>query len=349
MVSSFWDKQPVGNSDNTGPVEKEHKKINEPTKLPDGLHWGTVQDPAVVTQFLNTNYIEDNTMRYRLTYSEEFLGTLFSIPSHLVQFSLGLFSGDQLVGYVLAKKHSLSVCGSQFDAVSINFLCLAKEYRNLNLAPRLILEIKRIANNSGIFQAIFTGQHNFGFSISSIRYYHLALNSNRLVEVGFINRELVFTGPSMRNSTRKAVKTDFTNIHKAYSEKYKIFNLHESFNESELESILQYREGVIHTIYNDDADEFASYFSIDTNSIDKSIKIKVAYLYYWAGSSEIIGDAIAHAKETGFDMFNVLCCGENDEIIKEYNFMEGTGQLKYYLYNWNSRPMNKNEVNFILF
>ncbi len=77
--------------------------------------------------------------------------------------------------------------------------------------------------------------------------------------------------------------------------------------------------------------------------------IKRAYLYYWSGSEEIITDAIAFAMRSNIDMFDAINLSENKKIIRSLGFKEGTGTLKYHLYNYKKSPVPSYEIDFILF
>lgn len=350
MSSSFWSTQPVGSGADTGIIEPEKKPPQDATALPEDLVWKQVSDPALVAVFLNDNYVEDSCMSYRLSYSKEFFINLFGSPDHHSSYSLGLFHHDTMVGYVLAKKHHLVIGAQSSDIVSVNFLCLDRKYRNQRMAPLLIQEIRRIANLSGIFRGIFTGQNNFGFSFAHLNYFHLPLNLPRLSSIGFIDQGFVGPAlPTIRDMTRVARAADFAHIHKLYTGKYSEYTMHEEFTEKQLEYLLGPADNVMYTLYNPETEEFASFFVIDTLCIDKSKTIHAAYLYYWAGSESIIGDSIAYAAINGFDIFNALDCGGNTPMIQKYGFLEGSGTLRYHLFNWKAKCLESNAINFILF
>jgi glycylpeptide N-tetradecanoyltransferase len=67
----------------------------------------------------------------------------------------------------------------------VNFMVVHKKLRNKRLAPVLIKEITRLCNLDGVWQAIHTAGIVLPKPVSTCRYYHRALNWQKLYEVGF--------------------------------------------------------------------------------------------------------------------------------------------------------------------
>jgi len=59
-------------------------------------------------------------------------------------------------------------------------------------------------------------------------------------------------------------------------------------------------------------------------------------------------DILILACNKGFDVFNCLEIQDNKSFLEELKFGPGDGHLKYYLYNWLTKPMEPKEVGLVL-
>lgn len=91
----------------------------------------------------------------------------------------------KLVGFIAAIPVELRVRDKVLHASEVNFLCIHKKLRSKRLAPVLIKEITRLCNLEGVFQAIYTGGIVLPKPVSTCRYYHRAINWQKLYDVGF--------------------------------------------------------------------------------------------------------------------------------------------------------------------
>jgi glycylpeptide N-tetradecanoyltransferase len=78
------------------------------------------------------------------------------------------------------------------------------------------------------------------------------------------------------------------------------------------------------------------------SSILKSRKYKTihaAYSYYNVGTTEtfstLMRNSLILAKLQDFDVFNALDILDNKKAFEELIFHSGSGNLNYYIYNWN--------------
>ncbi|KAI5176234.1 glycylpeptide N-tetradecanoyltransferase, partial [Pancytospora epiphaga] len=335
MKGEFWKTQPVGIGKDQGSIEVPSEPSNIRVRLPSGLRWIEPTDAPVIAKFLKDNYVEDLESPFRLSYSVEFFEYLLSDPTHLSYFSIGVADDNGMVGYLMGKKHDLCIGGQNVTTLSINFLCLSMKYRGSRLSPLLIKEARRIANTVGIYQGIFTGQKDYGFSIASIPYYHLPLDSQQLLALGFLERSYINSRDyKIREGTVLASDEDIFSIFKIYTQEFSKYKLHENFTPKTLIYAIKPRENVMYTIYNQRCNEFASAFIIDTYCSHSNTYFKAAYLYYWSGTHEIIDDLIYLVRDMGVVLFNVLDLGQNSLLINRYGMLEGTGCLNYHLFNW---------------
>ncbi|KAI4290915.1 glycylpeptide N-tetradecanoyltransferase [Pancytospora philotis] len=347
MGHGFWNTQPVGlGAGGAG----EPKQATERVKLPAGLAWDEVADIAEITEFLKQNYVEDSDAQLRFQYSGAFFQYLFGDPEHKSAYSLGVRSGERLVGYLLAKAHSLTIDGAAKRVVSVNFLCLSREYRSKSIAPLLISEITRIANGYGIFQGVFTGPSDLGFAVAGTTYHHLFLDPVKLYACGYAENLVVDSHDyAVREGTRLAADADMGTLHGLYagsSQQYRIF---ESFSEPLFAHVFKNRPGIFHTLYNAEHQEFASVFLIDTLCLENGESFTTAYLYYWHGSPAIVRDAACYARANGVALFNALDLASNGPLIRPLKMLEGSGHLEYHLFNWPTGKIATSDLNFILF
>lgn len=350
MPRKFWNTQPVDRGESKGIIDDSKKVMKLDSSLPDGLAWKTVDNLDDICDFLTKFYVEDITSSYRLSYSKDFMSFLFGYPKHSPEYSMGLFDNNKMIGYIMGREHNLALREQNYKIISVNFLCLDRDYRNLGLASMMIREIRRIANKNGIFQAIFTAEKDYGFSIARAEYYHYPINLDILKEVELISS--CYEAPKMRevrNNTRFTSERDFDKIYRLYQEKYKRFVLHEEFDRESFFYNFKTRNDVIYTIFNEEEQEFASFFVVNTKCTESNRVVKRAYLYYWSGSCKIISDCIVFAKSMSIDMFDILDIGSNNDVVKQLDFGEGTGILKYHLYNIKEQFLQKDDIDFILF
>jgi len=347
-MGAFWATQPVDRGSSDGIITTSNSSSSIPTPLPEGFSWTEISDIPAIISFLQEFYVEDITSSYRLVYSSEFFEFLFAHPRHRQEYSLGLRYQGRLVGYVLAREHTLSLRGRHYNIVSVNFLCLSKEYRSKSLAPLMIREITRISNCNGIFQAIFTAEQDHGFSILSARYYHYPLNGPALASGGIVDRaDETAPVPICRMETKTT--TDSMEFKALYERMSAEFTVHEVFSDEEFQQTFHGREGVLQAVYNDTTGEFATFYNVSTRCLAQNATVKRAYLYYWSGSEEIVRDAIAVSHSQGADMFDILDIASNRMLIERLPLLEGTGTLKYHFFNIKEESIKKDDLNFILF
>jgi glycylpeptide N-tetradecanoyltransferase len=62
-------------------------------------------------------------------------------------------------------------------------------------------------------------------------------------------------------------------------------------------------------------------------------------------------DALRHAvviaKRVGFDVLNTLDVGENRKHLEKQKFVQGTGHVHTYVYNWKLDPLEGEDVSLI--
>jgi glycylpeptide N-tetradecanoyltransferase len=91
----------------------------------------------------------------------------------------------KLLAFIAAIPVKLRVRGDVEQFSEVNFLCAHKGLRGKRLTPVLIKEITRRINLQDIWFAIYTAGIVLPAPVSTCRYYHRAINWQKLYEIGF--------------------------------------------------------------------------------------------------------------------------------------------------------------------
>ena len=91
----------------------------------------------------------------------------------------------KLVAFIAAIPVELRVRDKVLHSAEVNFLVVHKKLRSKRLTPVLIKEITRKCNLKEVWQAIYTAGIVLPKPVSTCRYFHRALNWQKLYEVGF--------------------------------------------------------------------------------------------------------------------------------------------------------------------
>lgn len=91
----------------------------------------------------------------------------------------------KLVAFISGIPMKLRVRENVLDSAEVNFICVHKRLRSKRMAPVLIREVTRRVNLEGIWQAIYTAGVVLPKPVSTCRYFHRALDWQKLYEIGF--------------------------------------------------------------------------------------------------------------------------------------------------------------------
>lgn len=176
-------------------------------------------------------------------------------PGWKKEWNVGVrvISSKRLVAFVSAIPVRLRVRLNTFVASEVNFICVHKKLRNKRLAPTLIREITRRSNLCEIWQGVYTAGVVLPRPISTCRYFHRALDWQKLYEVGF---SYLPWGSTLQDQIRKYALPDITStnglrevqmedtnalldLHNRYSAR---FDLAPQFTKEELEHWLIHKK-----------------------------------------------------------------------------------------------------------
>lgn len=370
----YWNNQPVKKLNEIVSIDgivndKLLESVNDnKLELPDGFKWVDLdvrnkENSEKVSNFLIDNYLEDKDGEFSLYYSSEFLEWALITPNYDPELMLGVETDSGiLIGFISGIFNEIQLNQHKLKVAEINFLCVHKKMRNKRLTPKLIDEITRRIKLKGVDKAIYTAVNYLPSPFSTVRFYHRALNIDKLLETNFTsfdknanldNIKLSLNlpdNPRSKNFVKLEEKYfDQTfNLLNKYLERYQC---HPIFTKNEF--IHKFNNKFV-TAYvllddNDNVLDFISYYKLPSKVIKSKNKfIKTGYLYYYTSDIEtvyrLLGDILIIAKNEGMDVFNALNIMEHGKILNDLKFQEGTGKLHYYMYNWKCQNISSSSV-----
>lgn len=384
----FWSTQPVPNMDSDtteagidGHAIDEIKTVEqikqEPYKLPGGFEWCTldVTEEAQLNELydlLNMNYVEDEDEMFRFKYSKDFLNWAVMPPGYHKDWHVGVrvSKSQRLVGFVAGIPARVKIGSVSKDISEINFLCVHKSLQGKRVAVRLIQEVTRKINLKGIFQAVYTAGKELPKPISQARYYHRSLNVKKLLEIRFtaltkrqtVNRLVKLNKLPEKPQTpgfRRMTEADIPQAKVLVDNYLKNMKLAPDFDEADFKHWLLTKEGVVYSYVVENPEtkkvtDFGSFYSLPSTvmTTDKHETLNACYSFYnvaqATGWKAFMEDMLISAKMENFDVYNALECMDNKEFLEDLKFGAGDGELKYYLYNWMVKDIEKEELALIL-
>ncbi|KCZ75924.1 hypothetical protein H311_03089, partial [Anncaliia algerae PRA109] len=151
-----------------------------------------------------------------------------------------------------------------------------------------------------------------------------------------------------RRGTRRMVQQDLEEVQRLLKSEQKI---HEAFTLDQLQSLFLMDNKIYSYVYeNRSVKEFFSFYELNTLFKDGS-RIKTAHLYYWSSDNPalMIEDCLVICKRLGYDLLNSTNISNNYKFLNGCGFLPGTGKINYYLYNYKSDVVEREEINYIMF
>lgn len=170
----------------------------EPYGLPPQLCWdmdfevADVETMKELFELLHDNYVTDEDGTFRFAYAREMLLWAVKPPGWRKEWHVAVrvkkaegTGKGRLVAFIAATPARVCVRGKEVPMVEIDFLCVHHKLREHRLAPRLIQEVTRRVNLTGVWQALYTAGIEIPTPFAKCRYFHRSLNPAKLVDVGF--------------------------------------------------------------------------------------------------------------------------------------------------------------------
>lgn len=363
-IHEFWEKQPVRQIidvvTNEGEINSTHEINNSQTELDEMYMWDTLDlnnDNQILEleSFLGDCYVEDVSSEFRLFYKKTFLKRMLTGPTKT--FSICIRNKDtmKLEGYISGVEVTMSLNSIEKKTADINFLCLSKELRKKGYAQKLIMEVSRIANINDIWQGIFTAEKKLPTPFTLMKYYHRPINYRKLVDVKFcydvdeniINQKHIYFTKQMKldNKFKLMEERHHQQAHDVLTSYLNSFSVHQCYSYEEFVHYFANNDNnVVSYVMEDDdgnVEDFVSYYRLDSKLLNHKTyqDVKEGYLYMYSSNKYpvdyLINCIVTMAQQNELDVFNALTQMETkSEMLLENKFIEGSGALKMYVYNW---------------
>ena len=159
--------------------------------------------------------------------------------------------------------------------------------------------------------------------------------------------------------TEAAVPKITVALNKHLAENY---NVHMEFSQDEVRHFLMPKEGVMYSWYVEDEQsgevtDFISFYALNSSVLDNPDhdKIYAAYAFYNFVQNndaerlkQLVRDALIHAKNLQFDVFNMTEVLQHGQLKNELLFKPGDGRLCHYLYNWRIQGFSSDKIGIVL-
>lgn len=363
-IHEFWEKQPVRQITEVitdeGEIDNSHIKNETQVNLEEVYYWDDLdphdsQKMNELQEFLAENYVEDTKSEFRLSYKASFLKRLLTGPTMTLSIGFRNKENNKLMGYISGIEVLMSYNNVERRTTDINFLCLDKSLRKTGYAQKLIMEATRRSNLNDIWQGIFTGARKLPTPYTKMKYYHRPINYKKLVDVKFVNdsnkssqkeiKHMYFTREAKLDKRfKKMEEKHYESAHEVLSEYLQQYAVHQVFNLDEFIHHFANDENVVsYVIENDngEVEDFISYYKLRSKLLNhkKHKEVQEAYLYMYSSDKfpidHLLNNIITIAQRDGVDVFNALTQMETkSQMLTENKFLEGTGNLNAYVYNW---------------
>jgi len=326
-----------------------------------------------IVNFINNNYIIGDS-DFKLCYTLDLFKFYCKNALILEFYPKGK---ETIVGYIIGKKEKLNIKGkdhfSLIDILEVNFLCLTPKLRKLHIGPYMIncLTKESISNfNIGVAHYTINSPIKSPY-ISKKQFYHRMLNIDTLIKTKFINKDIhensfetlkkvynTFDYQEtfdtkynddrvilIKSSKQIHVKSRIYDLYKEYAKN--TYDIYEEMSLEELNEILDNKDFFNFLILDgqDATIAFISFFKLNTNTTNGNYKNGYYYKMFFRNQN-VIKDSLEFINEYIYknNIFDVLTLPEmfNQELILD-KMINGTGNLKYYLYNMSSSKIDNHK------
>lgn len=366
----FWNKQPMPKLEDKffedGPFYKDI--VLPEQKLPNEFVWKNFDmnndnDVQQVYDLLDKYYVEDANNEFRMHYSKELLKFYFSNNKYIA-LGVCVAKSNLLVGFIAGKVIKMQVNKNKLDVVMTNFLCIHHKLRYKRLVPLLVNELRRQFNDLNYQQAFFATSIYLPSPILKSVYYHRPIDVIKLVDTGFIKIvgnitlddiiRVNYIPDELHNKNFKKITLDHLDqayeIFNNYVERY---NVHQIFTKDEFSKYF-IENDFVHT-YVIECDnivyDFICYYVLQSKVLKENEDyqyLNIAYLSHYTSTCEtsyrLIKDLLITAKKNNIDAVNALDIMDNEAILNDLGFNQGTGLMYYYLYNWKMSPIKNFQI-----
>jgi glycylpeptide N-tetradecanoyltransferase len=261
-------------------------------------------------------------------------------------------ASGKLVAFISGIPIQLRIREKVLNCSEVNFLCVHKKLRSKRLAPVLIKEITRRCYVEGTFQAVYTVGSLLPTPVSTCRYFHRAIDWEKLYDVGFSplpygstkTRQVVryklpdtTSTPGLREIEAKDVDAT-VDLLRRYLER---MDMAQVFDKTEFEHWMcpkeKPKEQVVWSYVVEDPEtkkitDYFSFYNLESTVIGnkKHDTIKAAYLFYYA-SETAFEDESKLKPRLNLLMKDALILSKkvrDDVLLKRTNILTCTGWLR---------------------
>ncbi len=328
--------------------------------------------------FIKKNYIDSSNDNVIFDYKYDFIDYYRTDSLVLCFYSTSKL--NKLIGLIIAKKCKLSLLNEIFEATETNFLCLKLKYRNKSLAPLMIsILIKEKILNYSTSISTYTIHSQINSPYYGLKnYFHRPINLKSLIDSEFITninndnyseyklfenftnylskQKILYYNSSKSNISTKPddnfIKLITDNLNEYKKTFYSIYEI------NTFEQIKQ--------LFNNDAFHHFIFYQLDKNnnfkiknyiclSETKTINKKnnftylngLIYLIFNEDKPDILIETLSwfifNYQIKCFDLITWL----DFFHINNIKFIQGTGFLKYYLFNILMPPLTTHSIGLI--
>ncbi|KAI5066610.1 hypothetical protein GOP47_0019234 [Adiantum capillus-veneris] len=385
---SFWETQPVEqyhdrgkNTEDEGPIAPLRSVAEvrtNPYKLPKHYEWcicdlNCTHTMNEIFNLLSNHYVEDFESMFRYNYSKDFLQWALRPPGYFPSWHIGVRveATKRLVAFITGIPVNMRLHSMCMPMAEVNFLCIHKKLRSKRLAPLLIKELTRRVHLENIWQAIYTAGIVLPTPLVTCQYWHRPLNSKKLIKVGFSQLGLGMTmGRTIKHyrlpqktftpGFRAMERRDISAVARLLQQYLQQFVVAPELSEADVEHWLVPLNNVVNTYVIEDVEshnitDVCSFYTLPSTVLgdQRHTALKAAYLFYNVTTktplSQLVNDLLIVAKQSEYDVFNVLDIMQNQSFLQELKFKLGDGHLQYYLYNYRLKePLSPGDLGVIL-
>jgi hypothetical protein len=307
--------------------------------------------------FFDKYYLSDST---KLCYDTNIFKYF---TKNAIVISLSDVTTNDEVGFIMGRKINLNINSKPFTFFEVCFLCIAKKYRNQQLAPILIdLITKESVQRYNITISTYTISNH----INSPKYgykhiYHRPLNISKLINCEFLpknfkdeyienfcvepNTKLVYLN-SLNLIPQTMINIIHKKLNKFQSSKYAIYK---EFSKTELRHILQNKSfhNFIVLDKNDIVQDFISFYEITVynHDLDVSYKNSSIYIMFFEQYQQqnvfnVLESVGKYCKDNNIiDVLSLYDIFPIENYYKNLKFLKGQGFSNYYMFNYKMAPI----------
>jgi hypothetical protein len=339
-----------------------------------------------ILDFINNNYLGNEyfTVKYSYDLFNHYLHNSIIIECHPIDQldkTIGIVVGKRkklCYNKTIGTMDTMDTIQT-IDTLEVDFLCLTKQLRNLHIAPLIISKLSEVALvNYNIRNAYYTIADKIKSPyFSEKKLYHVPIHLQPLIDCGFFGSKTVtldqiynfykntqnriykietihnhvyqyINGNSSNKITSHLSRVLCKHIDLFYKKKYTLFDIH---TEQDMYSILNNKSFHNFIFYDerDNVSDYICFFQLDCYANDTSSYFKSGFLYtHFYNDINLLQDKLNFvylkmANENILDMITI----NNFDIFKDFNYVEGSQSLKYYMYNIKIPTIESNKISMV--